>query len=164
MFEFFEAFLLLIERYFEINVLIEYHVGQNMRWFSLTLIFLWAPGVGICARSALNAIRDRKCIDWKDCIKYGVMYPVSSVIRYDSSVLTTLVLELQYVNALFFNRRFHVAFKGMWEGDYAIIDGYEKTLGIKSLQAFFENGPQVTLQMCIIILGWNDAERGGPQH
>ena len=54
-----------------------------------------------------------------------------------------------------------MAFKGLREGDDGIVDRYEKTLGIKSFQAFFENGPQVILQMYTIILGWNDEERGG---
>ena len=86
LFEFFEAFLLMIERYFEVKVLMEYHKNQDIMWFRLTLLFLWTPGAVVCAMNTLYAIRERKCIDWKDSVKYGLMYPVSSVFRYDSSL------------------------------------------------------------------------------
>ena len=52
-------------------------------------------------------------------------------------------------------RRFEVAFKALIRGDYVIKAAFNDDAALKAYQACFENAPEVTLQIIIIIVEWD---------
>ena len=81
-FAFIEAGLLLAKRIFEVKVMIDYHNSQELLWFWLTLIFIWLPGVIFVVMTAISGVKlGCTANNLKEGIKYGLLFPLSCVIR-----------------------------------------------------------------------------------
>ena len=129
---FIDAGLLLTERCFEVQVLIDYHKSEEVWWFSLTLLFIWLPGVIFVGTSVILATKfGCNANITREGFKYGPLFPFTSVIR-----------------------RFKVAFEGLVRGDYVIKAAFNDDAAVKSYQACFDNAPQISLQIHTIMLQW----------
>ena len=86
---FLDAGLLLMERYFEVEVLINYYNNDDVWWFWLTLLFICLPGVIFIGLNLFSAIRYGTNIFnlLVQSIKYGLLFPLTTLIREDYSQL-----------------------------------------------------------------------------
>ena len=82
LFSFFDAALLLIERYFELQVLIVYYKSGDVWWFSLTFLFICLPGAVFVLMNLISAIKfGFSAKFFKDGIMYGLLFPLTTLIR-----------------------------------------------------------------------------------
>ena len=80
---FLDAGLLLMERYFEVDVLINYHNNGEVWWFWLTLSFICMPGAIFIGLNLFSAIRYRTNLLnlFIQSIKYGLLFPLTTLFR-----------------------------------------------------------------------------------
>ena len=80
---FLDASLLLMERYFEVDVLINYHNNGEVWWFWLTLSFICMPGAIFIGLNLFSAIRYRTNLLnlFIQSIKYGLLFPLTTLFR-----------------------------------------------------------------------------------
>ena len=80
---FIDAGLLLMERYFEVEVLVNYHNNGDVWWFWLTLTFICLPGVIFIGLNLFSAIKDQSNLFnlLVQSIKYGLLFPLTTLIR-----------------------------------------------------------------------------------
>ena len=80
---FIDAGLLLMERYFEVDVLISYYNSGDVWWFWLTLLFICLPGTIFVGLNLFSAIKYKSnlCNLLIQSIKYGLLFPLTTLIR-----------------------------------------------------------------------------------
>ena len=80
---FLDASLLLMERYFEVDVIVSYHNNGEVWWFWLTLSFISMPGAIFIGLNLFLAIRYRTNLLnlFIQSIKYGLLFPLTTLFR-----------------------------------------------------------------------------------
>ena len=80
---FIDAGLLLMERYFEVEVLIIYYNNNDTWWFRLTLMFICLPGTIFVLMNLITAIKYKSNFGklLRDSILYGLLFPVTTLLR-----------------------------------------------------------------------------------
>ena len=80
---FLDAGLLLMERYFEVEVLVNYHNKGEVWWFWLTLSFISMPGAIFIGLNLFSAFRYKTNLLnlFVQSIMYGLLFPLTTLLR-----------------------------------------------------------------------------------